>query len=471
MADKVRRTKDLITRTVDRFKDTTMKDYAKYFEGSPTYVTYYQLDMEATKQDTNLENVNNLVGSNSPNKYKKITDVVIYGIDALGISNEISEKGLQSLITGDFVLLPDSIRPYPGDFFTFDDTELTDHLFRVNDVQYDKASPRKFFRCAFALYQDQPELILGNVSEDYVLNYNNVGGEETAVLKKETAVMGEKATLLVNGLIDKFTNLFYDEDMDNFLCPLADYVTGQMFYFWSPYAQKFIHDHKILDKFERDFMNELYVNDINEALSRNIFSDFAYYNSIYRKLETMEPFSFENSFMVFDELTDLKKTRKLPFFHGTQTYRTIQVVNSTINSYHNLAKGFHILYQNYNQTIATYSQQYRFPNDHEVVNSDIAGFQDGQIFYVGDPVQQEIYRMFGSTPKSIGFNDSGELENEVLYNTIKRYLITNKSDPRYLIITEELLLQINNLFLTANLKNYILLPMVIYVLKERSKNP
>jgi hypothetical protein len=356
MADIVRRQKDIITRTVDKYKQTTLKDYAKYFEGSPTYVTYYQLDSVATQQDTNLENVNNLIGANSPNKYKKIEDVVIYGVDALQISNEISEKGLQSLISGDFVLLPDSIRPYPGDFFVFDDSELQEHLFRINDVQFDKASPRKFFRCAFSLYQDNADLILGNIEGDYVLDYQSIAGETSAVLKKEDAALSENVKKLVDGIIDKYNTLFYDEDMDTFACRIASTESADLLSLWSPYLQKFVHDQKVLEKYSDSFMTEIYVNDINQSTNREIFSDLGYFNSIFRRMEIYSPATFDNSFMSRDQVYDLKSTRNLPFFFGTHVYNSLQL-HAASSFYPN---AFHLLFQNYDETFNSAASYLKF---------------------------------------------------------------------------------------------------------------
>jgi hypothetical protein len=537
MADKVRRQKDLVTRTVDNYKNTTLKDYAKYFEGSPTYVMYYQLDSVATRQDTNLENVNNLLGANSPNKYKKIEDVVIYGVDALQISNEISEKGLQSLISGEFVLLPDSIRPYPGDFFVFDDSELQEHLFRVNDVQYDKASPRKFFRCSFSLYQDNSDLILGNVEGDYVMDYKSVGGEVGAVLKKEDSALSESVKKLVDGMIDKYNSLFYDEDMDTFAF-VGTSVAGQsLMSLWSPYLQKFIHDHKVLEKYTDNFMTEIYVNDIGQKTNRGLFSDLAYFNSIFRKVEQQEMMSFENSFMAVDLAYNLKSTRNLPFFHSAGDYSALQV--RADDSFYSGA--FHLLFQNFDQTFGSSQEAYKFQEGSTI---DTTGFSDGQIFYElsqsGSPIG--VYRMFGSDPVDVGFSSTADIAGETLYNIVKNYLLNSYSNgstisgtisgvtgssgsysytltvsgsPRIttglklekvsgngslgtgayissisgssitvvstgqpasgtisfrilksLNVTESLITEINSLFITSTLKNYVLIPLVLYVLKQ-----
>jgi len=537
MSEKLRRTKDLITRTVERFKETTMVDYAKYFEGSPTYVTYYQLDAVATQQDTALENVHSVIGNSSPNKYKKIEDVVIYGVDALSISDEISEKGLQSLISGDFVLLPDSIRPYPGDFFTFDEENLTEHLFRINDVQYDRASPKKFFRCLYSLYPENNDLIFENVIDDYVLDYQNIGGQETGVIKKSDAAVADKVKLLADSMVDKFLNLFYDEDMDTFTCPVS--TNGNLVYYWCPYLHKFIHDTEVLTKYERDFMKEIYVNDIDESTNKDIFSDFAYFNSIFRKVQIQEPLDFNHSFMSSISY-DLKSTKNLPFFFARNAYKSLSVYRDE-SSY---MDSFHLLFQSPNETFLLYPNELKFLEGSEI---DPSNFTDGTIFYEvkeqsSSLIPTSIYRMFGEEPKSIGFSDNSELSGELLYNIVLSYIIDNKSfsgtisspvlaggiytynltgnfkivediqlekisgtgnfgrdtyihsvstsedGVQTLVlksvsapttgtitfktkfnITEDLLVSINNYYLGQNIKTYILLPIIMYILKEKIK--
>jgi hypothetical protein len=544
MSDKVRRQKDLISRTIDKYKSTTLTDYAKYFEGSPTYITYYQLDMDATKQDTNLENVHSLVGSSTPNKYKLIHDVVIYGVDALSVSNEISEKGLQSLISGDFVLLPDSIRPYPGDFFKFDDLELQEHLFRVNDVQYDKASPRKFFRCQYSLWQDNsnilgeqtPEGTYKNVSDEFVLDYDSIGGETSAIIKKADAAVADKIKLMVDGLIERYMTLFYDEDMDTFtfkypgeaiatgynsssstlvagqpvhsvgvsndgwygIMPLSigdsknqlfgtvindigPNNTGQitlaqptMINLWSPYLQKFIHNHKVMEKYESEFMKEIYINDINESTDRGVFSDVAYYNSIFRKVEILEPLTFENTFMNVNLGFNLRNSRNLPFFHGTQDYKILQV-NTNALAYR---ESFHLIYQTQDNPLSLLEAKYRIvnPNPGQEIQINSDEYLVGDLIYevtgFGEPLG--VYRKINSNLTGslipVGFNEPLDLTGEVLYNIISRYSISDKADPRYLVVSVELLTQVNSLLLISSLKNYILMPIVIHILKERVKS-
>jgi hypothetical protein len=363
---KIRREKDIISRTVDRYVKATTEDYVKYWEGSPTYITYYQLDDIASTQDTNLENVHSLTGPNTPNKYKKIEDVVVYNVDAYDINNQLEEQGLRSAITGEFIFLPDSLRPYPGDFFSFDYDGMREHIFRIDDVQFDRATAKKFYRVSFAIYPDAPTFSNINTNE-YVMEYSNIGGQELTVVKKSAAVYADSLKKLVDGFITKYMKTFYDEDMDTFLYYEHDQTIGETIGFWSPYLQKFLHDNKVLTKYKRELLEEIYIADINERDFGSYYNELAYRNSIFRKLENdINNLSFEDSFMSVLE-NDVKNTRNLPFFHLNKIFKAVVPYNNTPTFYLN---AFHYLYQKPTQSYFLNSTK-KFKNSSELTSVSI----------------------------------------------------------------------------------------------------
>ena len=54
----------------DNYLDTTDR-YSKWLQGSPTFVTYYSINLENSTQDRGLNNVTEIVGGESPIKYNK----------------------------------------------------------------------------------------------------------------------------------------------------------------------------------------------------------------------------------------------------------------------------------------------------------------------------------------------------------------------------------------------------------------
>lgn len=318
MADRLRRQKDIITRRTDAYIEATTKDYAKYYEGTPTYVTYYSVDRDASTEDIGLEATNSLTGFDSPIQYKEISEVKIYGIDALDVSNEITERGLQSNVSGEFIMRPDSgIAPVAGDFFSFNYSGMEDHLFKITDVQFDKITPNKYYKCSFSLYPYNIDGIVNNVSGEYTVSYNDDG---TSVIESGSAATTEAAEKLVDSMIEKYTSMYYDEDMDSFV-----YFEPQRgVNYWSPYLQHFLHETKALTPYSSELLTEIYIADINEPDYPKVYKERLYRESIFRNIQIQNPeTTFEQSFLALDD-ANLKLIRNLPFFNSNDKYQIIR---------------------------------------------------------------------------------------------------------------------------------------------------
>jgi len=222
-----------------------------------------------------LETVNSLIGANSPHKFKRILDLPVYGVDAIDVSNELSERGLQAVVNGEFLILPGVIRPYPGDFFVFAYEGLETHLFRVNDVQYDKLTAKKYYRCQYSLYNQNADEIFDNVIADYEAVYDDSGNGSLQIKASEDAASDADAKELTDSLIDKFSSLFYDDDSDTFT-----FKNGNEQY-WSPYLQHFLYETQCFSPYKGEIMTEIYINDINEREYPNIYSEEAFRHSLY----------------------------------------------------------------------------------------------------------------------------------------------------------------------------------------------
>ena len=77
---------------------------------------------------------------------------------------------------------------------------------RVSD--FDRAAPNKYYRVSYTLYPNNADEILSNVEDEYELEYNNIGGEETTIIKKSDARLIEGAKKLIDGIIERYIKRF-----------------------------------------------------------------------------------------------------------------------------------------------------------------------------------------------------------------------------------------------------------------------
>lgn len=484
MADRIRREKDIIKSTVSNYlQTTTNSSYLSYFEGSPTYITYYQIDSTASLQDVGLETVNSLVGKNSPTKYKRILSVPVWGVDAIDVSNQLSERGLESSASGELLFLPNSIRPYPGDFFVFEYDGLEDHLFRINDVQYDKLTPEKYFRAQYSLYPNNAEDIFDNVSSEYECKYDPNGqiGSSTAIVNKVTEDLNNSAKELTDGLIDKYQTMYYDDDMDSFVYHGHDggSPSGNEICYWSPYLQHFLHDTKALTKYNDEILTEVYINDINEVDNREIYSESAYRNSLFWKVITQDNhLDFDNNFLCVTNY-ELKNTRNLPFFMSPYKFQLVAPIEAEDNGVNKYLNAFPILFSNNKNGFKLFKDVDHYHKVHVLDEAHLTRIEpylhDGDIVYECNKHELEPTAITLITDNNGNLNvtdasietlikpdvDTSTYEDLAMLNIIKSYL--NDS----LVLNDDLIKKLNDLYYKPSVATYVLMPIIIYILRKQ----
>ena len=110
--------RDNIDSLVVGLKDILKNPYYKWNDKSGTAVVYFNQNKEATTLDEASKLYYADIGINSPIKYNMIEDFMLYGIEQIAISMENGDFGPEaSEISGEAIILPNTITPYPGDYF------------------------------------------------------------------------------------------------------------------------------------------------------------------------------------------------------------------------------------------------------------------------------------------------------------------------------------------------------------------
>jgi hypothetical protein len=132
-------------------------------------------------------------------------------------------------------------------------------LFRITDVQFDRATVEKYFRCQYQLYPNNADDIFNNVEEDYTLIFENIGTGSNSLLESDKAAQISACQTMRDTIIQKYINNYYDEENDVFV--FIDPQNGERY--WNPYGQRFIHETGCLKKTSKELLTELYFTDIN----------------------------------------------------------------------------------------------------------------------------------------------------------------------------------------------------------------
>ena len=119
---------------VSNVKSSINNPYYLFNNSSASICTYYNINTTMTTLDEATRGNYAEISPESPIRYNKISGFYIYGINRIDPSMEVGEFGLEtSGIQDDAMILPNTIIPYPGDFFVLDQIEKQ-YLFKVTAV-------------------------------------------------------------------------------------------------------------------------------------------------------------------------------------------------------------------------------------------------------------------------------------------------------------------------------------------------
>lgn len=197
-------------------------DYSTFQEGSPTFCDYYTVDVRKSTTNIGLGNVVNIVGDESPIKYNKIENFAIYNMGEAIPTIEYDETaGLDTVIEGEGLVLPDTIIPQPEDMFIVSyqkDDMLKELVFEVNNVEVSSYSSKTFYKINYSLTQfTREEIEERQINDNYKLIYANIGTEYRSLITTKDYIFIEELEKKYEILSDYYVKYFYNRKLNSFI--------------------------------------------------------------------------------------------------------------------------------------------------------------------------------------------------------------------------------------------------------------
>lgn len=244
---------------------------------TPTFVTYYHINVDESTVDTGFKDVASILGHRSPIRFNKIEDFPITGMEQVVLNLQDNDQGIDSSYEADAIIYAGTIRPVPNDFFIIPTMDQP-FLFRVTDIGYDTAISDNFYRISFKLEFSDPEMINRldkQVMDDYICNLSDIGTEQQCILKKS---LYEKIKIIDNiykEIVDFYMAMFYSERHNVFLANIGYH---KMLY--DPLQTQFINKHQLLNR--KDDLKTIVLTDEVASDPRR---KLKYQKSFYRYVE------------------------------------------------------------------------------------------------------------------------------------------------------------------------------------------
>ena len=268
--------KDFINNNIFKYEDKLNNQFSRFQEQTPTYVTWYNICVAESTVDLGFSNVERVIGYNSPIKYNEIKNFPVYGMEAIQLSLDDDEEGLDTEYEGEVTILPDTIHPLPNDFFILEH-KGKDFLFEVTTVNYDTIKSNNYYKVGFHVKYIDKELaeqIENQLSGKYTCIVDNIGTQDKCIIEDEVLTLLIRLQEFYNDLSSKYISYFYNKKYNSFI-----YVDINKTMVYDRYLNMFIQKNSLI--YDHETHKCIYLCNEDNCCSFNMEYD----NSIYKAFE------------------------------------------------------------------------------------------------------------------------------------------------------------------------------------------
>ena len=226
----------------ENVKELMKNPYYQLSKKKGSVCQYYNInDKKTTLDEATRANYSEL-GPNSPIRYNKIKDAIIYGITKMDIALDITDFGLEANdIAGEAYVLPKTFIPYPGDFFTIDHLGKP-YLFKVTNAEQNTLyTDEAMYKISYILAYPDLNGIEDQVVGTYVYNTASFGTNSKVVIQSDVYnIIAQIQDTLIK-LKDYYYMIFYDQKVQTFI-----YLHKGIIHAYDPYLIEFMIRNNIL---------------------------------------------------------------------------------------------------------------------------------------------------------------------------------------------------------------------------------
>lgn len=305
--------KDFINENVFKFEERLESQYTIFLDKSPTFVNYYHINNVNSTADNGIGHIDQFIGKDSPLRYQKISDFPIYGIEDIKLDLGEEDEGLTTSFEADGVILPNTVKPLPDDFFVI--TYLNkNYLFRVISIDYDTIKSNNFYKIVFSLHSvdDTAEKLENQVIIKYRCIFDNIGTDEKCIIQEDAITLISTIEKIYEKIASTYKRLYYNKKYNSFIYKHDNHML------YDKYLTHFINTSRVFN--EKDSFSTLYL--ANEDFGE--LFDIEYGNTFYKALEDKRkddltytgyiesPITYQQSVFLHYNTDDVKSVRFTP---------------------------------------------------------------------------------------------------------------------------------------------------------------
>ncbi len=211
-----------INQNIDIYSKNKIGQYSKFLNKNPVFITYYHINKQMSRTDIGTGGIESELGTNSPIRFNKILNFPIYNLPTLTPDIVFDETGYDiELDLNDITILPNTVKPTPGDYLIFTFPGVKEILFRVNNIRYNTIQSNDFYQIDLDIkdvgIDIEASRISSQIVETYQTIFENIGTQDKCFIRIEDIDKLNTIVKVLEELKEFYINSFYNKDCNSFV--------------------------------------------------------------------------------------------------------------------------------------------------------------------------------------------------------------------------------------------------------------
>jgi hypothetical protein len=328
--------KKLLNENIFLHEQRLNSQYTRFLDKNQTYVNYFNINNIESTADIGFQDVERVLGPNSPVRYKEIKDLPMYGIDQILLDLSAEDQGLDTNFEGDAIILPNTVKPLPNDFFTI--TYLNqDYLFMVISVAYDTIKSNNFYKITFNVkaLDTEAQLLAAQTTEKYNCIFTNIGTKDKCLIKSDEIGLLLQLNEAYSKIAERYKMFFYSTKYNAFMFEDEVRMPTNTDKYYDRYLSHFINEHQLFN--EKNNYKSFYLT--TERMDHRFTLE--YHDSIYRAVELnkrnllgafkYQKFTITDMTSIFSIYRDYR-VRDIKLGKGDEFYVPMELITNIVNN-------------------------------------------------------------------------------------------------------------------------------------------
>lgn len=303
------------------FEERLNSQYTRILDMKATYTTYFHINTENSTTDVGFENIERTIGENSPLKFNEIKEFPLYGIEQMAFNLSQQDEGLTVEYDSEAVILPNTVEPYPNDYFLITYINKP-YLFRITSVVLDNIKSNNYYKVGFTLESTNEEAIEALYKQcigKFTCDINNLGTEYKCIIEDDTYLVVEKIDSIISSLLADYKIVYYKEKYNSFVL-LSNEDEKEPYFIYDRCLNNFITQHNLYnDKYSPDTILLSNEDDTDDFI-------FEYNNSFFKRIEEESQKKIKDSYGYM--LAFLTNYRSIFTYYGVSTKTVRQIFSA-----------------------------------------------------------------------------------------------------------------------------------------------